>query len=140
MNFVLDNWYLIFLALASGVMLLPTGAARPVVSGWVLEADRAIAVPLAQWTEDGAASASAIPAGAPVDAEALTGTVGGAVPPTALTDIITVTKAYSSAVGAGAVVSELFFERPAELLRHIDAFLRQPAAHPAGSVIPTARP
>ena len=32
------------------------------------------------------------------------------------------------------------FERPAELLRHIDAFLRQPAAHPAGSVIPTARP
>ena len=33
------------------------------------------------------------------------GTVGGAVPPTALTDIITVTKAYSSAVGAGAFVS-----------------------------------
>lgn len=60
-------------------LLLPTGAARPVVTGWVLEADRAIAVPLAQWTEDGAASSNATPAGAPVDAEALTGTVGGAV-------------------------------------------------------------
>ena len=33
------------------------------------------------------------------------GTVGGAVPPTALTDIITVTKAYSSAVGARSSAS-----------------------------------
>ena len=32
------------------------------------------------------------------------------------------------------------FERPAELLRHIDAFLQHPHAHPAGSVIPTAKP
>ncbi|MBY4596437.1 alpha/beta fold hydrolase [Ottowia caeni] len=32
------------------------------------------------------------------------------------------------------------FERPAELLRHIDAFLQQPDAYPAGSVIPTAKP
>ena len=36
------------------------------------------------------------------------GTVGGAVPPTAITDVVCVTKAYSSAVGAGAFVSELF--------------------------------
>ncbi|UNK57360.1 hypothetical protein MNQ95_14690 [Pseudoxanthomonas daejeonensis] len=60
-------------------LLLPSGAAKPVVTGWVLEADRAIAVPLAQWTEDGAASASATPAGTAIDADALTGTVGGAV-------------------------------------------------------------
>ena len=45
------------------------------------------------------------------------GTVGGAVPPTALTDIITVTKAYSSAVGAGAFVSELFGAKADELRR-----------------------
>lgn len=32
------------------------------------------------------------------------------------------------------------FERPAELLYHIDAFLQQPDAHPAGSVIPAAKP
>lgn len=32
------------------------------------------------------------------------------------------------------------FERPAELLRHIDAFLQQPDAYPAGSVIPAAKP
>jgi len=44
------------------------------------------------------------------------GTVGAGVPPTAITDVIAVTKAYSSAVGAGAFVSELFGEA-AELLR-----------------------
>ena len=43
------------------------------------------------------------------------GTVGGAVPPTALTDIITVTKAYSSAVGAGAFVSEIFGDEAQEM-------------------------
>ena len=45
------------------------------------------------------------------------GCVGGAVPPTALTDIITVTIAYSSAVGAGAFVSELFGAEADELRR-----------------------
>ena len=44
------------------------------------------------------------------------GTVGGGVPPTAFSDIICVSKAYSSAVGAGAFVSELF-EAEAEELR-----------------------
>ena len=39
------------------------------------------------------------------------------MPPTALTDIITVTKAYSSAVGAGAFVSELFGAEADELRR-----------------------
>ncbi|MFC7411321.1 alpha/beta fold hydrolase [Hydrogenophaga atypica] len=32
------------------------------------------------------------------------------------------------------------FERPAELLSVIDHFLRDPAAHPAGSILPAARP
>ena len=32
------------------------------------------------------------------------------------------------------------FERPAELLRLVDTFLRQPSASAAGSIIPTARP
>lgn len=37
-------------------------------------------------------------------------TVGAGIPPTAVTDVVCVTKAYSSAVGAGAFVSELFGE------------------------------
>ncbi|MCD7948012.1 MAG: adenylosuccinate synthase [Oscillospiraceae bacterium] len=44
------------------------------------------------------------------------GTVGGGIPPTAITDVVAVTKAYSSSVGTGAFVSELFGE-DAELLR-----------------------
>ena len=42
------------------------------------------------------------------------GTVGGGVPATALTDVICVSKAYSSAVGAGAF-SELFGEQAQQL-------------------------
>jgi len=45
------------------------------------------------------------------------GTVGGAVPPTAISDVICVTKAYSSAVGAGAFVSEIFGDEAEELRR-----------------------
>ena len=45
------------------------------------------------------------------------GTVGGAVPPTALRDVVVVTKAYSSSVGAGAFVSELFGEEAEEMRR-----------------------
>ena len=45
------------------------------------------------------------------------GTVGGAVPPTAIRDVVVVTKAYSSAVGAGAFVSELFGDEAEELRR-----------------------
>ena len=45
------------------------------------------------------------------------GTVGGGVPPTALTDVICVSKAYSSAVGAGAFVSELSGAEAEELRR-----------------------
>ena len=45
------------------------------------------------------------------------GTVGGGVPPTAITDVVCVSKAYSSAVGAGAFVSELFGDEAEELRR-----------------------
>ncbi len=45
------------------------------------------------------------------------GSVGGGVPPTAITDVVCVTKAYSSAVGAGAFVSELFGAEAEELRR-----------------------
>lgn len=45
-------------------------------------------------------------------------TVGAGIPPTAVTDVVCVTKAYSSAVGAGAFVSELFGEE-ADTLRKL---------------------
>ena len=45
------------------------------------------------------------------------GAIGAGIPPTALTDIVAVTKAYSSAVGAGAFVSELFGAEAEELRR-----------------------
>ena len=60
-------------------LVLPRGAAEPSLTGWVLEADRAVAVPLAQWQEGGAASSAATPAGEELRREQLTGTVGGAV-------------------------------------------------------------
>lgn len=46
------------------------------------------------------------------------GTVGAGVPPYAITDIVTVIKAYSSAVGAGAFVSEIFGEQAKEMRDH----------------------
>ncbi|MDB5752849.1 MAG: hypothetical protein JWP65_3270 [Ramlibacter sp.] len=60
-------------------MVLPRGAGEPALAGWVLEADRAVAVPLAQWQEGGAASTAATPVGEELKREQLTGTVGGAV-------------------------------------------------------------
>lgn len=58
-------------------IVLPKGASEPALTGWVLEADRAIAVPLAQWQEGGGAAGT--PAGATIERTRLTGTVGGAV-------------------------------------------------------------
>jgi len=58
-------------------IVLPNGAADPVLTGWVIEADRAVAVPLAVWAEGNAAAASATAAGAPIPRKDLTGTVGG---------------------------------------------------------------
>jgi hypothetical protein len=60
-------------------LLLPRGAADPVVTGWVIEAERAVAIPLASWTEGGAVSQSATLQGATLAKTELTGTVGGAV-------------------------------------------------------------
>ena len=45
------------------------------------------------------------------------GAIGAGVPPYAIKDIITVVKAYSSAVGGGAFVSEILGEEEAEELR-----------------------
>lgn len=45
------------------------------------------------------------------------GAVGACIPPYEIKDIITVVKAYSSAVGAGAFVSELFGDEAEELRR-----------------------
>ena len=46
------------------------------------------------------------------------GAVGACIPPYEIKDIITVVKAYSSAVGAGAFVSEIFGDEADELRRH----------------------
>lgn len=67
-----DRWVVLRLA-------LPNGATSPVVSGWVLEADRAIAVPLDVWKEGVTATPAPVPAGVAVDRGALTGTLGGAL-------------------------------------------------------------
>ena len=45
------------------------------------------------------------------------GAIGAGIPPYEITDIITVCKAYSSAVGAGAFVSEIFGDEADELRR-----------------------
>ena len=58
-------------------ILLPRGSKNAVTTGWVLEADRAIAVPLGSWTEGG--SKSAVPAGETIERGRLTGTVGGSI-------------------------------------------------------------
>ena len=58
-------------------LLLPRAARDVVVTGWVIEADRAVAVPLASWREGGAAAQAAAPADEVLTREQLTGTVGG---------------------------------------------------------------
>lgn len=63
-----DRWVVVRL-------LHPDGAARPEVSAWVLEADRAAAVPVGTWVEDGAAT----PTGVVLAPSELTGVVGGSV-------------------------------------------------------------
>ena len=60
-------------------LLLPADGRDVVTTGWVLEADRAVAVPLGSWTEGGPAAGAAAPAGAALSREELTGTVGGGV-------------------------------------------------------------
>ena len=45
------------------------------------------------------------------------GAIGAGIPPYEIKEIITVCKAYSSAVGAGAFVSEIFGDEAEELRR-----------------------
>jgi hypothetical protein len=68
--------------------VLPKKATDVVITGWVLESDRAVAVPLGSWTEGGAASKSATPAGVALDPTQLTGTVGGSVAWSAVYDAV----------------------------------------------------
>lgn len=60
-------------------LLYPGEAVRPEMTGWVLEADRAAAIPLAEWSEGGAAAKAAGPTGITLDPDELTGTVGGSI-------------------------------------------------------------
>lgn len=58
-------------------ILLPRGSTEAVTTGWVLEADRAIAVPLGSWTEGPNKGAAAL--GEYIERNQLTGTVGGSI-------------------------------------------------------------
>jgi hypothetical protein len=69
-------------------LLLPIGGKDATITGWVIEADRAVAVPLASWTEGGAASQGATPQGATLTKSELTGTVGGSVSWSAIYDAV----------------------------------------------------
>ena len=76
-----DRWVVLRIA-------LPRGARDAVVTGWVVEADRAVAVPLGSWTEGGSASQTATPAGLTLTRDQLTGTAGGAVSWAAVYDAV----------------------------------------------------
>lgn len=69
-------------------VLLPKNVRQPVVRGWVLEADRAVAIPLEQWSEGSAASRNATPAGLKISRDELTGTVGGSATWSAVYDAV----------------------------------------------------
>ena len=86
-------------------ILLPVGATDPILTGWVLEADRAVAVPLGSWTEGGDASRNATPAGAQVSADQLTGTVGGAVTWSAVYDAVLNRFAFHDPLGDVAALA-----------------------------------
>jgi hypothetical protein len=58
-------------------ILMENGRSRPQVGGWVLEADRAAAIRLADWSPGSDASNNATPTGVTLAAGELTGTVGG---------------------------------------------------------------
>jgi hypothetical protein len=58
-------------------LLHPAGADQPAITGWVLFADRAVAVPLADFREESPAAGPA--AGPALDAGRLTGVAGGSV-------------------------------------------------------------
>jgi hypothetical protein len=69
-------------------IVLPTGATDVVTTGWVIEADRAVAVPLGLWREGGSLPSGVKPAGEQIDPDDLTGTVGGSVSWSAVYDAV----------------------------------------------------
>ncbi len=69
-------------------IVLPNGATDVVTTGWVLEADRAAAIPLATWTEGAGLPNGVKPLGETIDAKDLTGTVGGSVSWSAVYDAV----------------------------------------------------
>ena len=74
-----DRWLVLRVACLSG-------ETQPRLAGWVLEADRSVAVPLSQWTEGGSASTHAEPVGPTIERAELNGTAGGHLQWTALLD------------------------------------------------------
>jgi len=69
-------------------IVLPKNQTDAVVTGWVLEAERAVAVPLGSWTEGGAVPPNTKTQGVALDKAQLTGTVGGAVSWSAVYDAV----------------------------------------------------
>jgi hypothetical protein len=69
-------------------IVLPAGGSQPAVRGWVLEADRAVAVQLPAWSEGSEASQQATPAGQQLQPTDLTGTVGGSITWSAVYDAV----------------------------------------------------
>jgi len=69
-------------------IVLPSTGVDAVVTGWVVEADRAVAVPLGSWTEGGAIPQGTPVLGEPLATEQLTGTVGGSVSWSAVYDAV----------------------------------------------------
>jgi hypothetical protein len=78
-----DRWVVLRILLP-----LPRGASDVVVTGWVLEAERAIAVQLGSWKEGGSSEQEFTPAGVAIDRAQLTGTVGGMVSWSAVYDAV----------------------------------------------------
>ena len=69
-------------------IVLPRDGTDAVVTGWVIEADRAVAEPLGSWTEGGAIPSGTPVLGEPLAKEQLTGTVGGSVSWSAVYDAV----------------------------------------------------
>jgi hypothetical protein len=86
-------------------IVLPNGSTRPSVRGWVVEADRAVVVPLEQWTEGSQASRQATPAGVAVDRDELTGTLGGSATWAAVYDAVLNRFAFHDPLGDIAAVA-----------------------------------
>lgn len=76
-----DRWVVLRIA-------LPRGAREPALTGWILEADRAVAVPLGSWTEGGRVVQGPSPAGQAIGREQLNGAAGGGVSWAAVYDAV----------------------------------------------------